>query len=149
MTQKIDIVVRFAKQVEISDIAKIFRDELNLRPYETGWTLKSSEAKILYYFSKSIVKVALIEGKLAGFVVYANEPWQDGNWIRIKELVVSSDFQEKGVGTRLMSDVEREAKNQRVKNIILEVYKNCPIYNYYKKLNYKDSGWIGMSKELK
>ena len=149
MSEKLDIVVRFAKQIEIQDIAKIFKDEFNKKPYEEGWTNKTADVKIKYYFQKSTAKVALINNQIVGFLIYSVEPWFNGEWLRIQELIVSSEFQGMGVGARLMNDIEREAGKRKIKRIILDSYKLSPAYSFYKKFNYQDSGWIGMFKELK
>ena len=149
MTEKIDIVVRFAKQIEIDAIAKILKDEFNKKPYEEGWTLKTADLKIKYYFQKATIKVALIDNEIVGFLVYTLEPTSNGAWARIKELAVNSEFQDKGVGSRLISDFEREAKVQKINRIVLETYKIAPAYGFYKKLGYVESGMIELFKELK
>ena len=144
-----DIVVRFAKQIEIDAIAKILKEEFNKKPYEEGWTLKTADIKIKYYFQKATIKVALIDNKIVGFLAYTLEPSYNGILARIKELAVSSEFQGMGVGLRLVSDLEREAKIQKVNKIISEVNRISPGNGFYKKIGYKESGVIGFSKEIK
>lgn len=141
--------IRPAKMTELSEMAKIFKAEFNKKPYNESWTEKTSEIKIKHYLNNCKIRVAIVDEKIIGLVAYSIEPWYNGNWIRINEVVIEDKFQGAGIGKRLIMDVEQEAKNHGVKTLILETYRISGGYGFYKKLNFKESGWIGMIKEIK
>ena len=74
-------------------------------------------------------------GKIIGFIIGVKTFEKSA---RILMLSVHSDYQKKGVGTKIVASFLEEMKRLNIKNIELEVrVNNLNAINFYKKLNFK------------
>lgn len=71
----------------------------------------------------------------------------------IEGVVVRTDLERKGIGTKLMNELEKIARKKKFKILYLDVNKgNLKGINFYKKLGYSSSGdsiqYLKMEKKL-
>ncbi|WP_022846423.1 ribosomal protein S18-alanine N-acetyltransferase [Desulfurobacterium sp. TC5-1] len=80
-------------------------------------------------------KVALIDGKIVGFVLY----WIVEDEVEIHAIIVSENYRRRSIGTALMTSIIEELKRiGKPFTIFLEVSeKNFPAINLYKKFGFK------------
>lgn len=131
--------IRKATLKDTNAIAKLIKEEFNKQPYEDGWTDKTSRG-IVRYFLKIGYGFVLIEGKkIIGVVIARDEPYAQGTYINIEELVVSSEYQGKGYGKKLIQELERIGKKKKAHVIYFSANKKSKAFNFYKKLGYKES----------
>ena len=93
---------------------------------------------IFNYFYESFANGFLVAeeyGKIIGFIIGVKTFEKSA---RILMLSVHSDYQKKGVGTKIVASFLEEMKRLNIKNIELEVrVNNLNAINFYKKLNFK------------
>ena len=57
----------------------------------------------------------------------------DGLYYLIVDVVVHNEYQRKGIGTKILSDIIKKYKDY---NIEIQYFKNNPVGNLYKKLGF-------------
>jgi len=122
LTEKLEIVEyknKYAKQVYF-----ILKEN-----FKNPWSIETINAS--NPFSRKLV--ALYEEKIVGFL-NGEIILDEGNILMIS---VKKEFQNKGVGRKLMNRFEKLAKKEGVKAIYLEVSeKNINAIDFYKKLGF-------------
>ena len=122
LTEKLEIVKyknKYAEQVYF-----ILKEN-----FKNPWSIETINAS--NPFSRKLV--ALYEEKIVGFLS-GEIIFDEGNILMIS---VKKEFQNKGVGRKLMNRFEKLAKKEGVKAIYLEVSeKNINAIDFYKKLGF-------------
>lgn len=143
------ITIREIMPEDFRAVSRIFAQEFRRKPYWEKWNTKNSLKRIEYLYEQGCtIKLALIDGTIVGFVVYHKEPWYTGYWIFVTNLIVKREFQGKGIGRYLLSNIERQAKKEGISTLILESSRLSPAFKFYKKLKYLESGWTILHKDL-
>lgn len=141
--------IRKAKKRDLKKVAEIFRTEFNKEPYNGNWSKEKAFKKIREYNKRSLISIAEISNKIVGFIIYSKYLWSDGFRAEVKEIVISSKFQGKGIGTKLMLYVEDFYKKRGIKKILLMTHKKSKAFKIYKKGGFKETNLIEMEKYLK
>jgi aminoglycoside 6'-N-acetyltransferase I len=129
--------IRKAAHRDRRDIAQIIKEEYSKKPYEEKWTEKSAIETLRHFASIGRIFVAEIEGKIAGFIIITKEIYNGKINYIIEELVVSADYQGKGVGTELINRMEKIGKKEGVSSIILYASTKAKAYKFYKHLGFE------------
>jgi len=143
------IKIRKAEKKDLKKIAEIFRIEYAKYPYNEKWGMKGALDKIKEYFKNCSFFIAEIDSKIVGFIIANTYDWYDGIRGLISEIVISKEYQRKGIGKKLMNSIEDYFKKKHVKEMLLYAHTNSKSINFYKKLNYKKEGYIPFIKKLK
>lgn len=87
----------------------------------------------------SVFIVALVKSRtVAGAVALTNEP--NNNWIRLRQLVVATDYEKQGIGTELINQAVAFAQSQNVRRIALFAFEE--VYPFFEKNGFTTySGW--------
>ncbi len=137
------VKIRKAKKEDLREIAEIFRKGFYSRPYSEKWSKKIALKKIKDYFGWANILVAE-ENEIIGFAVHQDYIMHDGMWRSIAEIVVSKSYRNKGVGKLLIKSVEK-SKGKFGKTVLF-THKNSDAFQFYKKLDFKENGWVMVEK---
>ena len=108
------------RKLEINDL-----EEVNI--LLSNFKYKLTETDLNKVFFNSLVSV---DDKINGIIVY-NLLYDR---IEIEYIIIVEEYRKKGIGTKLLSEIEKE----NINNITLEVREsNIPAINFYKKNGYK------------
>lgn len=83
--------------------------------------------------------------KLVGGSLGYTFNWWQGKEYFIKEFFVSNDFQNKGVGTQFLKEINSLLKDQGISHLTLMTDKDVPAYHFYQKNGFteqKESGFF-------
>ena len=128
------------RKCEVSDIKSVYE----LIKNELGYH-DISESEVLKRFEKMCsldeysVLVAEIDGSVYGFVSMVREFTLevDGEFLRIIGLAVNSAYQRKGIGAKLLEEVERIAAEQKMGVITLSSnFKRTEAHKFYESQGY-------------
>lgn len=145
-----NIAIRKADKKDFNEIVRIFMEEYKEYPYYEKWSKERAVKKVETYFvAGRKIYIADASKDVAGFVIIETFIWDTEDRGIIDELVVSSKYQERGVGKKLIEEAERYFRKKGIEAIILSVNKKAKALKFYHKLNYKDSGYIELVKKLK
>jgi len=141
---------RKATKKDLGKIAEIFRIESAKPPYNKKKTSKKALAGIKKDFKDNDLFVAIIEGKIVGFIMIRKDSdIKNRRWIN--ELWILKNYQRKGIGREMMNKIEGMYKKKNIKTLGLAAYtRKGGAVDFYKKLNYKvDNRVVSMTKKLK
>ncbi len=140
--------IRKATKKDIQEIAEIFLMESNKKPYLQGWNKKTALEKIKGLFKDEDVYVALIIGKIVGFITIKlkkkkNEIYVDEFWLR-------KSHQGKGIGTEVMKFIENHYKKKGFGTMTVTAHQKARALNFYKKMKFKEKHfYVYFTKSLK
>lgn len=143
-------MIRKAVAGDIEKIAQIYRDAYSEEPYLDKWKLNFLIPELERELEKNEFRVAEVDKKIAGVVIYYTYDWYDGKAAYIQDIAVSRKFRRNGVAKSLMSTVESECRGLGVKRIVFDVHTGASkAISLYKKLGYAGNSMIQMEKELR
>ncbi len=130
----------------VSVFIRVFSDE----PYKEKWTRKFAEIRMYeaYRNGKGFCFCAEEDGRMAGFIFSQKETWHDGVHLFIEDTGVEKAFRGKGIGTMLVSKLEKTAKKKGITSIDFMVDPKSKAAKFWKKCGYKPNGYIEMMKRL-
>jgi len=142
-------MIRKAKASDLKRISVIFRAEFKNPPYNEKWPEKLAIKKLRNYYKNNHIFVVESEKQIVGFLIGQLYTWHDGTRGLIDELVVSSKFQGKGYGTKLIMHFEKFLKKNGIKKLNLFSVTKSKAFKLYKKLGFKKEDFVSMTKTLK
>ncbi len=137
-----------ARKSDSKDIIKLFIKEYSKPPYNERWTKASINKKMKDYYKESKIFI-LKDKKLVGFVIFHEYMWDRGEQGEIDEIVVDSNFQGRGYGTKLMFFVEDYFKKKGIKILSFMSNPKSKAFKFYNKLGYKEHDFVSLQKILK
>ncbi len=93
----------------------------------THWEDEHNEAEILKDAREGFILIAEVDGKMIGTGTLLGQ--------RIKRVYVEPKMQGGGIGKRIMSELENEAGNNGVKEVLL--YASVPAKKFYDSIGYE------------
>lgn len=142
--------IRKATKKDFKRIAELMKKEYVKKPYKEKWTISNGLKTLNYYKKIANIYVGIIEKKIVGFVIFRYEYYNTGFSTMVKEIVVDSKIQGKGVGKVLMNKVEADSKKKKCNIVWLITGKKAPAFKFYKKMKYKPSqNTVVLEKMLK
>ncbi len=142
--------IRKATKKDFKGIGKIIKEEFSKPPYKEKWTYDELDKTLKGYFKIGYAYVAIIDKEIVGAIIIREEFYVGGRYIIIEELVVSSKFQGKGIGKKLVEKVESITKIKKIHTIYLSAHRKSKAFKFYNKLGYKESKQMAiMGKKIK
>lgn len=146
-----EVIIRKALKKDLKSVMELntalFQLEIKLgNEVDINWTYSKDGRK---YFlerlsqEKAIFLVAEINKKIVGYVIAFIEKYlhkKPKTIVEIENMYVLPKFQRKGVGQRLVTIVEDEAKRKGALTIfVVAISKNNSAKNFYRKMNFKET----------
>jgi len=131
------ILIRKAKIEELSRINYVTNVAYKSPFIKNGIVTKAHQSKELKddFLSKKVgIIVAISSGKIVGVQKYKE---LGDRKLYIFQLAVLKTFRGKGIGTQLLKETEKIAKEKKIKIITLDCMKEKHLPEYYEKLGYK------------
>lgn len=141
--------IRKAKKEDLKKVAEIFKAEYSKPPYNGKWNKKNSLKAINEHFKKYKIYVIELSEKIIAFTVIEIITSFGEKTCFINEIVVSSEFQRKGLGKKIMIFIESYCKKNNIKKVKLSTNRKAHAFDFYKKLGYKETASVSMVKKLK
>ncbi len=126
----LDLTIRKATLQDYNYCYKLFKRDM-YQVIEKYWGWK--KGKFRNNFILSQVKILEYNNKRFGFYQISIE---NGDYY-IKEIHISNNLKRKGIGSKLLSIIQDEAKQKGHKKILLQVFKDNPAKRLYKRQGYK------------
>jgi len=123
--------------------AESWRIELTLKPFEKTLN-KGHESKLFSeYVKESRVFAAELDGEQIGWIEIGYHKWNKR--MRVWQCLVKEEFRRRGIGTLLMKQAIKIAKERRARTLILETQTcNVPSINFYLKHGFELIGFDTM-----
>lgn len=141
--------IRKAKKEDLKGIAKIYREEYSKKPYNEKWTEKTAIIRVRYLLKNSIIIIAEENKKIIGAISFFIFPWAIKLKGYVEDFVVDSKVQNKGIGSRLLEEAEKEIKKNGGEDVWMEVHRESKAFKFYKKRGYIPTKYQTLEKKLK
>ncbi len=138
--------IRKANENDLIQTSTIFRTELQKEPYNRDISDEESFNIIEHYFKNQVMLISEIDNQVVGFVTGHKFFWIGGWRLWVGELFVAENYQRKGIGKKLMQEFKSQFKE--VKYVEFVAHKDAASIKFYKKLGYKETGYVKFEKEI-
>lgn len=109
-----------------------------------GWTDETSSQFIRESLSATLPLVARIDGQIVGILVAEKKV----NDLVVDAIGVLPSHMGKGVAKKLWKAAEAFAQKKRLENIKMIADPKSPAYQWYKRMGFKDTGWVEIMKTV-
>jgi ribosomal protein S18 acetylase RimI-like enzyme len=143
------MTIRRATLKDLKEIAEIFAIESSKPPYNKKRTPEKALSRIKEDFRGNDLYVAILDKKIIGFVMVQRDSGIK-NQLWINEIWILKDYQKKGIGRKLMAEIESIYKKKGINIFELVAHKGKGgAIGFYKRLSYKeDKSMVFMKKEI-
>ena len=124
----------------IEQVVDLFIDVFSKEPWNDSWKSNKNAEEFLQdivdtpgFKSLLYIKDDKVIGVLFGHTI----KWCEGDEFYIREFFVDSNFQGKGIGTKLMEELERKLKKEDIHTVVLLTERNTEARKFYENKGYK------------
>jgi ribosomal protein S18 acetylase RimI-like enzyme len=136
------ITIELANENDLPALGEVFAEVYSRFDVGESWTAETAKQLLSYWFKRSpeLFYVARVEGRIVGAFVVDIKPWWDGNRAVDGEIFVHPEYQQHGVGAKLMKKVLTIAQSEySVKSFDTCTFANKYPLNWYQKLGFKQT----------
>lgn len=132
--------MEFCRVIEkdISQMSELYRIVFSLSPWNEDWNYNIA-FKRLNHFCKTDGFVGIIakeKDNVLGFAIGNIEPFLHGDIFYLREMCVHPDFQNSGIGSKVINELERTLTELNIKSIYLFTDRKIPAASFYTKHGY-------------
>lgn len=130
---------RVMTETDISAVIPLYMEHYNT--YEgSEWTTETTRKRIHQIWSHEDSLCLVLEncGKIIGFCIGHFEQYDDLKAYDLVEIVISHDYQNQGIGTQFMKELEHRVKAQGGAMIQLLAVNDAMHEHFYGKLDYRN-----------
>ncbi len=137
--------------LDIEEIAEMYVETFNAPPWNDEWTLETASKRLHqmtncegFYGLK-----AYLHGELCGMILGSEEQFYNGVMFNAKEFCVKNEMRNKGIGTKILTEFEKQLKDNQISEIILFTSREDGTEGFYNKRGFRSyNGMVMMGKEL-
>ncbi len=137
-------------QDDIIELSKLYSSVFSEPPWNEVWETSWAQKRLEIIFNSPNFEGFLYEenGKSIGAVFGRGNSFKGNKELEIVELFVSSDKQSKGIGSKLIEEVENSIKSRGYKGTVLLTARCAPAYKFYCNKGYKSAEDMRVFKTL-
>lgn len=139
----------------LPEITNLFINAFNAAPWNDKWTKESAYKRLsqTMNFPDSFGLVAFenneSKNKIAGFILGHKEYYCETEEFVIKEFCVDKNIKGKGIGTKILQELENHLTSKGIKEITLMTLNSPATEKFYEKCGYETmENLIMMNKNL-
>lgn len=139
---------RLMNEEDINSVIPLYIEYYNKEDGE--WTEKTVYKRIHQVLTRedSLCLICEEENGIVGFAMGYFEQFDDGFIYVLVEIVIASEFQNKGIGTKLMKKLENTVKEKGALNIQLEAVNDEFHEHFYGKLGYNTASNLVLKTKI-
>ncbi len=138
--------VRDIKQDDLAGCAALYVKVFNGEPWNDKWTEETAFNRLADIANTPgfIGLVIEDEGESIGAVFGCMEQWYEGKEYSLREIFIKTERQSRGIGTKLMKELEARIREEGGANIVLFTSRETPAYRFYLKEGFHELGSMTM-----
>lgn len=141
-----NIKIELMREEQLDTIASVFLSAFN--NIEEEWTFETARKNVEEGFFGDCHFVALIDEKIVGFILAIPLTREFGIELLVTSIGVLPEYQNKGIGQQLWDKMESYGKERKFTAIRLLTNPHFKSFNWYKKMGFKESGWVEAFKKI-
>lgn len=128
------------KEIDIKRVIPLYIDYYNNQE-DSMWTYETAYKRIHQVWNKEDSYSLILEDNdtILGFAIGYFEQYDDIKAYDLVEIVITHKYQNQGIGTEFMIELERQVKEMGGLMIQLQAVNDEMHNSFYGKLNYKDA----------
>ena len=128
------------KEIDIKRVIPLYIDYYNNQE-DSMWTYETAYKRIHQVWNKEDSYSLILEDNdtILGFAIGYFEQYDDIKAYDLVEIVITHKYQNQGIGTEFMIELERQVKEIGGSMIQLQAVNDEMHNSFYGKLNYKDA----------
>ncbi len=133
----------------LSNCARLYAAIFNRAPWKGKWTAKTAGKHIQECLQDPNFRglIALHDSALVGFAYGLIQQWESERHFYLKEMCVDSRKQRGGVGTRLLRQLMKTLRGEKVRQISLGTERETPAERFYLRLGFATEARIVIMKK--
>ena len=138
---------------QIDAIKSFFKEVFTNEPWNDDW---SDEEQLHQYMldligNRNSLSIGLYDNEeFVGLSLGSIMHWHAGTEYYIYEFCVRREFQNKGIGSFFLSEIEKYVQTLGINHIFLQTESNVPAYEFYKKNGFLElEGHVSLVKMFK
>ena len=145
-----DIFIEITEE-NIRLFTPLFVSVFNSSPWNDGWSLSSAEERLVAFsqFPQFKGLGLLCDNEPVALVIGWGECWVDGWSFYVKEMCVSQNRQNSGIGGKLLSELESRLRLLDYVSVYLHTGSKAPARSFYEKHGYGIEDYISLGKVLR
>lgn len=139
------------KEIHLKSCAELYIKVFNAEPWNDEWALESAYNRLNdILISPNFIGVFYEEDNQIKGAIFGNcEHWFEGMQYNLKEMFVSTELQESGIGSKLLKYLEERLRKLGVVKILLCTSKENRAGYFYQKSGFSELESITMmAKEI-
>ena len=128
---KINMIHTIASQ----EILQLYVNTFNAEPWNEKWTLETANMRINDYLKNPMAMAyeGQLDGKCVGFLMGYSTSFLGMREFYIEDFVITTELQRMGLGTEMLSFVQKDLSNRGINSITLLTEKELPSEKFYHK----------------
>lgn len=122
-------------------VTALYCEVFNAPPWNDAWTADTASSRLRDILTTpgSLGLLAWQDGQLAGCILGYYEQWFDGVHFYLKEMFVHPTFQRRGIGTRMLHELQRTLGDRGVRRIYLLTDRDGAAAGFYEAQGFYQS----------
>ncbi len=142
--------IRALKIDDLDECLPLFIQEWAKPPYNEKWTNETARLRLseILQNSHNSSLCVLIDNKIIGFACCRLVSWYDGKHGSIEEMIIDSNHQNHGIGTKMLYALEENFINLGAVEIELLSFRSAHAFDFFSKHGFAESDWRYLVKAL-
>lgn len=131
--------LKFFEEQDLVACTATFMEVFNDAPWHDEWTFERAQQYLAdFYHTPGFWGLLAMENQaIIGFVYGVKKAWWSGDEFYIHEIGVKKEWQQKGIGRKLLDELVKEMKPRGVSNLALLTDRGTPAEGFYQKNEFK------------
>lgn len=136
--------IRDIRRHDLEFCSELYCDVFSRSPWSERWSEEAAYKRLNHFYrSEGFIGLVAENNGISGFVLGNTEPFLNSSWYYLREICVSHNWQNQGVGTKLLKHLAVTLESHSVKNIYLATDRNIPVAKFYEKNGFLQEAEIG------
>jgi aminoglycoside 6'-N-acetyltransferase I len=134
----------------ILTFADLYLSVFNAAPWNDGWSLEAVRERF-HSFSRypSFFGLGHVANSLPNALAFGwSERWVNGWHYHLKEMCVAPHAQRRGLGGRLIAELEQRLLRRGIGRVFLETGHSAPARTFYERHGYKQLSLVSLAKAI-
>lgn len=131
--------IRAFERSDLDECARLFVSVFTKAPWKDSWTTESARERLsqIHRTPEFVGLVFWEKDEIIGFILGYCEERSGMKEYSLQEMCVRNNKQQKGIGSRLLFQLEKKLKEMGVEHIYLVTMKSTPAAHFYIKKGYR------------